>query len=61
MERIRPVLTTAWTNAPMSYTIAPDSPQYVYLCPYCESIYDEYQSNCKNCGAPLQMKPIRRC
>lgn len=45
----------------MTSIIDPDSSKYVYLCPYCESIYDEYQSNCKNCGAPLMLKPIRRC
>ena len=32
----------------------------IYVCPYCDSIYDVYHSNCKNCGAPLQMKPISR-
>lgn len=34
---------------------------YVYICQYCDSIYDVYHTNCKNCGAPLQMKPINRC
>lgn len=64
---------TSWTTAPLSLlsyhmcdTIISarridDDPPTVYLCPYCESIYDKYQSNCKNCGAPLMLKPIRRC
>lgn len=65
---------TSWTTVPLisyhtccdtiSYSHSrriDDDPPTVYLCPYCESIYDKYHSNCKNCGAPLQMKPIRRC
>lgn len=62
---------TSWTTVPsLSYHMCntiisarriDDDQPTVYLCPYCESIYDKYHSNCKNCGAPLMLKPIRRC
>ncbi len=40
--------------------VLPKSKPDIYRCDYCGSYYKEFQTNCVNCGAPIEPKELLR-